>query len=162
MTKNEVQQVVRKYGKALGGKDIDAMLKFHADKIESDSMTMLAREKPMSSPEEMREWLELFQRGFPDKSFTVENIVVDGGNAVFQWRIRGTNTGPFRGMAPPTNKAIDIRGCSLLVIKNGKIVRETSYWDSALLLRQVGLLPEFELKPGVQPGAGGGGPKSRS
>src|SRR5688500_5230707 len=110
MTKNEVQQVVRKYGKALGGKDIDAMLKFHADKIESDSMTMLAREKPMRSPKEMREWLELFQRGFPDKSFTVENIFVDGDNAVFRWRIRGTNTGPFRGMAPPTNKTIDIRG----------------------------------------------------
>lgn len=141
MDTTEVRDLVMAYGEALNGQDIDAMVQYHADEIVSDSATMLARPEPMRTPQDLREWLSIFQEGFPDKSFTVLNIFVDDDSAVYQWRIQGTNTGPFRRITEPTHKEIDIHGCTVLHIENGRIVREKSYWDSALLLQQVGMFP---------------------
>ena len=41
-----------------------------------------------------------------------------------------------------TGKSFFTRGASILELHEGKIKRESLYWDSAIFLRRLGLMPE--------------------
>ena len=43
---------------------------------------------------------EVFLVGFPDLNSTVEDIVTEGDKLVLRWRLEGTHTGEFMGVAP--------------------------------------------------------------
>lgn len=57
--------------------------------------------------------------GIPDVSYTDDEHWATDGHAVSRWRLTGTKT---------TGERIDVRGCDLLDIANGKITRKDSYW----------------------------------
>lgn len=87
--------------------------------------------------------------GFPDFTFDVLRSLVDGEFVALQVKMRGTHRGVFRfrgthsmerGLAP-TGKAFDLPGCAVHHVQHGKIIRLWAYWDTATLLRQLGLLP---------------------
>jgi len=48
--------------------------------------------------------------------------------AFVRWTFTGTNTGP--GDAPPSNKAVKVRGSTILEYKNGMIAFEDVYFDA--------------------------------
>lgn len=87
--------------------------------------------------------------GFPDFTFDVLRSLVDGEFATLQVKMRGTHRGVFRFRGthsmdeglPPTGKAFDLPGCAVHQVQHGKIIRLWAYWDTATLLRQLGLLP---------------------
>ncbi len=87
--------------------------------------------------------------GFPDFSFETVRVVSEGDLVVSQVRMRGTHTGDFqfRGTdslakaLPPTGRAFDLPGCAVHQVRAGKIVHLWAYWDTATLLKQLGLFP---------------------
>jgi predicted ester cyclase len=69
---------------------------------------------------------------------TVSKIDVDprSGRATFEWDVISTHTGHFKGV-PPTNRRVTHHGTTELIIRNGKIVAETSYQDIAAFMKQL-------------------------
>ena len=87
--------------------------------------------------------------GFPDFSFETLQMVSEGDLVVSQLRMRGTHDGDFqfRGTnslekpLPATGRAFDLPGCAVHKVQSGKIVHLWAYWDTATLLKQLGLFP---------------------
>ena len=51
--------------------------------------------------------------------------------AAIQWRATGTFRGaPFQGIEP-TGRRIEVRGCDCIEVEDGKITRNTAYYDGA-------------------------------
>jgi predicted ester cyclase len=51
-----------------------------------------------------------------------------------------THNGDLMGI-PPTRRRGETHGCSVVEIRDGKAVRTWVYWDTAHLLRQLGVMP---------------------
>ena len=88
----------------------------------------------------------------------VARITANARVAAVEWRMAGTfSAGPSRASSP-TAGASSIRGCDCLEIKDGKIVRNTAYYDGMQFARAVGMLPAAGLGrragdvPGLQRG----------
>jgi steroid delta-isomerase-like uncharacterized protein len=85
---------------------------------------------------------------FPDLRIEILRLREGGEHCVVEYVMRGTNTGPFItsvGFVPPTWAGVEMRVCDVIEIREGSIVRLDSYFDSATLLRQMGLLPNSPL-----------------
>jgi hypothetical protein len=61
---------------------------------------------------------------------------------VSDWQAEGTHQGPIMNI-PPTGRRVQVRGVSILEVKDGLIVRGQYIWDLAGMLRHMGLLPEL-------------------
>jgi steroid delta-isomerase-like uncharacterized protein len=99
-------------------------------------------------------WSALFS-AFPDLRLESEQVLVQGDFVIARWRMTGTHlsdfalTGPEGPLRPvaATNRRIDLPGCSVSELQNGRIVRCWMYRDIATLLRQLGLLTSHATWP---------------
>jgi ketosteroid isomerase-like protein len=87
-------------------------------------------------PQAMIDGLRAFHEAFPDGKGEIVDLHVDNAVVVVEWRMSGTNTGPMNG-APPTNRAFARRGCSIAVVRGGKIVAYRDYFDRQTLADQL-------------------------
>ncbi|OQD16942.1 hypothetical protein UE98_29335 [Burkholderia cenocepacia] len=95
----------------------------------------------MKGKEELKNFAVAFFAAFPDVQFTrTSPPVVSGDRAAVTWRVTGTQKGQFLDV-PATNKTMDVMGVSMMEFKDGKIARNSDYWDMATLLRQIGHMP---------------------
>ena len=79
---------------------------------------------------------------FPDGRVKITNVIAEGDWVVVEFTNSGTNTGPLRtaiGDFPPTNRKIEVSYCSVMQIKNGKVISGRDYYDVSTILRQLGL-----------------------
>jgi uncharacterized protein (TIGR02246 family) len=77
--------------------------------------------------------------GFPDLTFTTEDLLVDGDRAALLCRFTGSHLGEFFGMAP-TGRHIEVSGAFIYRLENDLIVHERRILDFTGLLIQVGVL----------------------
>ena len=96
---------------------------------------------PDSGRERIQQVWQMYITAFPDAHVTIEDEVAHGDMVVQRWRVVGTNSGPMMDM-PATNKPVDVHGCSIFHIVNGKIQFEWEYWDQAGFMRQLGMMPQ--------------------
>ena len=86
---------------------------------------------------------ELFA-AFPDLQFNVGSRLALGDFVAEEWCMRGTHRGPFMGI-PATGRRVEIPGMSLVKLVNGRFLSDQFYFDSGLVLRQMGLLPPLAV-----------------
>jgi steroid delta-isomerase-like uncharacterized protein len=93
-----------------------------------------------------------FARGwaaaFPDLRIELLRLETSGPVCVAEYMMRGTNTGALitsGGFIPPTWANVEMRVCDVLQMKNGQVARLDCYFDSATMLRQMGLFPNSPL-----------------
>jgi steroid delta-isomerase-like uncharacterized protein len=55
-----------------------------------------------------------------------------------EWIWRGRQTKDLPGL-PATNKSFEVRGATVVDFTDGKISRNSDYWDLATYMKQVGL-----------------------
>ncbi len=88
-----------------------------------------------------REMGNLFYGAFPDGRHRIDDVICEGDKVVVRARFEGTNDGSFMGI-PPTGKKISI---TMIMIdrfdSKGRVVEHWGDFDSAGLLRQLGVLP---------------------
>lgn len=77
--------------------------------------------------------------GFSNRQFTVRESVAQGNKVVKYWNFKGKHTGNFFGI-PATNKEVDVIGCTIATIVNGKITEEQDFMDNLEFFRQLGLM----------------------
>jgi len=74
--------------------------------------------------------------GVPDLELKLVRAEFHGGHGTIEWTFSGTDKAVFK-----TGKKFSVRGVSVIDLRNGKISRNLDFYDSATIMRQVGLLP---------------------
>lgn len=77
--------------------------------------------------------------GFSNREFTVKTSFAQGDKLVKYWNFKGKHTGNFFGI-PATNKEVNVIGCTIATIVNGKITEEQDFMDNLEFFRQLGLM----------------------
>ena len=90
-----------------------------------------------SSPEDVKQFVNLYRRAFPDIHTTVEDLIAEGNKVTYRWTARGTHQGEIMGVAPTGNQ-VTITGITIEQIAEGKIVEEWNNWDVLGVLQQLG------------------------
>ena len=94
---------------------------------------------PIHGKQAVRQMLEGYFKGVPDFHIEIEQIITSGDHVVVRTHATGSNKGTFLDI-PATNKKIDIHGCNVTEVRNGKAIRSRLYADNAKLFQQVGVL----------------------
>ncbi len=73
----------------------------------------------------------------PDLKINLTNRVAHGTQVIAEWVASGTHTGDLPGF-PATGRPFSIRGVTVVVRHDGKIVRESIYYNMDEVRRQLG------------------------
>jgi steroid delta-isomerase-like uncharacterized protein len=126
-------EVGRRWAEAWSAHDPDAVAGLFDDDGEYDDVAF-----GIMSPGRRgaRDWAKGFLASFPDLHVAVIGAYVSSGVEVVEWRMSGTHMGEFDGI-PPTGRRFDVRGVTLLHLRDGRVVRCSDYWDLATVRRQL-------------------------
>jgi steroid delta-isomerase-like uncharacterized protein len=81
----------------------------------------------------------VFLRGVPDLRWELRGEPVVGRDAIaWEWTFTGTHTGTW-GSVPATRQQLQLKGVSVMRIRDGRVAEVSSYYDSLTLNRQLGL-----------------------
>lgn len=139
-TTRTAEEVARSYFEALGARDPDAAAgHWHDEGIQDVTPLRVFR-----GIEEIRGFLRSTVAAMPDGELVVDRVTAGERVVAVEWRAGGTFSGaPFAGI-DPTGRRVDLRGVDCVEVEDGKIVRNTAYYDGATFARAVGLLPPQE------------------
>ncbi|MDP9277296.1 MAG: ester cyclase [Actinomycetota bacterium] len=134
----DTAEVARSYFEAVGRQDVDAM-EAHYEPGGGGPIHGLV---DLKVGENYRGWFETLFRAFPDWKFEILNLVADGERAAVEWRATATFDGDarFEGLDPNGAK-LDIQGCDMVTIRDGRISRIDAYASGTEIARQLGALP---------------------
>nr|WP_248931132.1 ester cyclase [Paenibacillus hamazuiensis] len=88
------------------------------------------------SKEGLKQFAKTILGAFPDKRYTVEEIVAQGEKVLVRMTVKGTNTGMFFGN-PPTGKMMEVTLYRQYRVADGKIVEHRGWIDMATMFRQL-------------------------
>lgn len=130
--------VARTYFEAINARDLDAA----AELWEPGGIDSLSGIADLRVPDEFKPWFRTLFAAFPDFSFEVLAVAASKEQAAVRWRATGTfdGTGRFEGM-DPNGAAVEIEGCDMLTIRDGRIVANHAYMNGTELARQLGAMP---------------------
>jgi len=87
--------------------------------------------------ENLRQSLQFFRNAFPDVVFTVDDTITEGEKVAVKTTFRATHQGPFAGV-PATGNPVEVGGCDVFRVRDGKIVEAWWLGDSGSMLMQIG------------------------
>ena len=90
--------------------------------------------------EAVRGYFAASRGAFPDQRNEVKSIRHADDAVITEFDLLGTHLGPLRGI-PPTGKTFRCPMTAFFVFEDDRIVCERVYFDSATILRQLGLVP---------------------
>jgi predicted ester cyclase len=130
--------VARAYFGAVARQDLDGM----AACWEPGSLDVIHGLAEMTVPGDLRTWFGELFTAFPDFNFEILDVTAGGEKAAVHWHATGTFDGSasFEGMLPNSSQ-VDIQGCDVLTVRDGKIVRNDAYMNGTEMARQLGALP---------------------
>jgi steroid delta-isomerase-like uncharacterized protein len=85
---------------------------------------------------ELRKFVADEYEGTPDLELKLVRADFNGNHGTIEWTFNGTDKGVFK-----TGKKFSVRGVSVIDLRGGKISRNLDFYDSATIMRQVGILP---------------------
>lgn len=122
---------------ALNSRDIEKFLSFYTDDCVYEDVAV---GKVNHGKDELRNFYSDFFRMAPDVKFEEKIAIRSGDWLATEWVMTGTHSGSTPEI-PATGKRFSIRGASIMQIRDGKISRESDYWNMASFLQQLGILP---------------------
>jgi steroid delta-isomerase-like uncharacterized protein len=134
----DVAAVGRAYFEAVGRRDLDAMTAFYEPGGVGEIHGLVA----LQAPDSYRVWFGDLFRAFPDFRLEILDVMATGEKVAMRWRATGNfdGTGRFEGLMP-NGAAIDVQGCDVLTVRNGRIQHNDAYMNAADMGRQLGALP---------------------
>jgi steroid delta-isomerase-like uncharacterized protein len=88
----------------------------------------------------VKQFFAMLRAAFPDIQNTIEDMIAEADKVVWRSTIRGTHSGPFRGI-PATGKRITLTAMNFLRVVDGQFVENWGEQDNLGLLQQLGVLP---------------------
>jgi len=93
---------------------------------------------------EISAFLDSLFDAFPDLDYQLTHMVTRGDSVVAQFRMTGTHQNTFYGL-PATQATVEIPCLSMISMRNGKMLSDHCYFDNAMILRQMGLMPPLDV-----------------
>lgn len=134
----DTASVARAYFEAVGRRDLDAMTAFYEPGGVGEIHGLVA----LTVPDTYRAWFGDLFRAFPDFQMEILDVLASGEKAAVHWRATGRfdGTARFEGL-DPNGARVDVQGCDVLTIRNGRIQHNDAYMNGAEMARQIGALP---------------------
>ncbi len=131
------KQLVRQFFEALDKHDTERM-----DQLVSGTNYSLhfSGMPPLDWNANKREFLEPFNKAFPDLTRNIVDIVAEGDKVAVSVNLTGTYKGEFQGI-PATGKQVSFTAMDILTIIEGKITEEWATADMMGLMQQIGAIP---------------------
>lgn len=85
-------------------------------------------------------YYENYVTGFTERGFIIKEMFAQGNKLTKYWQFKGVHSGNFFGI-PATGKKVDVIGCTIATIVDGKITEEQDFFDNLEFFRQLGLMP---------------------
>jgi steroid delta-isomerase-like uncharacterized protein len=136
----ETERIVRIFHESWDLRDPDRGATVIADDCHFEDV---ARGELLSGPEAYKRDYHRWRDAFPDGEVKITNVIVQADWAVVEFVNRGTQTGTLHsslGAFPPTGRAMEVRYCSVMKVRDGKVVEGRDYYDSASIAQQLGLV----------------------
>ncbi len=132
------QDVARRYFDAIAARDIDQAVALWAP----DGHEHVRGVVDAQGPEGVRAFLYDMLNAFPDGRMEVVSLTAAEDRCAVQWRLRATFAGePFLGFEA-TGARVELEGCDVLTVRDGRIVANEAFTDGMTFARQAGLFPE--------------------
>jgi steroid delta-isomerase-like uncharacterized protein len=135
MSREDIQALFARRGAAWAARDAAALAALHAPHSSVASPTGGVLEGRAEIERIYRIWLS----AFPDLTFSVEDLIIDGNRVVEIAHVSGTHAGEFFGVAPSGRKLAVTTAC-VMTIENGEIAHERRVLDFTGVLVQIGVL----------------------
>ncbi|MBV7269866.1 ester cyclase [Winogradskyella luteola] len=104
-----------------------------------ENITVLMQSENIVGIDALKAYYQNFITGFSDRKFTIVNSFGQGDQIVKHWRFKGKHIGDFFGM-PATGNSVDVEGTTIVKMKNGKIAQEQDFFDSSVMMQQLGVM----------------------
>jgi predicted ester cyclase len=137
-TGSSTEDVARAYFACVTARDPDGMMEFW----KPGGIGTIHGITELEAPGSYHAWFAKLFAAIPDMRFEVIDVIAEDDRAAVRWRSAGTfdGTGDFEGVEP-TGAKLELEGCDLLKIEDGKLVSLEAYMNGTEFARQVGLLP---------------------
>jgi steroid delta-isomerase-like uncharacterized protein len=89
---------------------------------------------------------EMLHESFPDITFTIDEMMIEGDKVAIRVHANGTHMGAFYGF-PPSGKPISWTAHRIMRVANGQIVESWNEFDQVGILQQMGIIPSFAPPP---------------
>lgn len=126
-------QAVRDEIADLSRGDLEAVLSYYTDDVYFEDVSV---QTPCRNKQEMREFMRVFYDAFPDLRIEIRNVFGEGRFVTAEYDLLGTFRGEFLGYQP-NGTAFRIKALSVYEHDGTLFTRETVYYDSASLFRQL-------------------------
>jgi steroid delta-isomerase-like uncharacterized protein len=133
----ELEHVLDQWVLAWSSNDVERLLPLFTESVDYEDV-------PFGAASRGRDALRDIAAGtfaaFADMKFELKSrsVAADGKSGMIEWVWRGRQTKDFPGL-PATNKPFEVRGATVVEFTDGKISRNSDYWDLATYMKQVGL-----------------------
>ncbi|HEY7561043.1 MAG TPA: nuclear transport factor 2 family protein [Gaiellaceae bacterium] len=138
------RELLDRYVERYNAGDLDAVMDLYAQ----DAVQIMP-DGTFEGWSAVRERLAQELDGFTELDHTVRSFVEQGDTFADEWTFVGTHSGPLRlpdgRELPPTGKRVEIRGMELVQVRDGKVVLNTLYYDTAAVMAQLGLVLEGSI-----------------
>jgi steroid delta-isomerase-like uncharacterized protein len=133
----ELEYVLDQWALAWSSGDVEKLLPLFADSVDYEDVTLGAVSRGKNA---LRDFAAGVFAAFADLKFELKSrfVAADGKSGAMEWIWRGRQTKDFPGL-PATNKPFEVRGAAVVGFTDGKISRNSDYWDLATYMKQVGL-----------------------
>jgi steroid delta-isomerase-like uncharacterized protein len=130
-------QLLDEWSAAWSSNDVPRLLRLFTEDVYYEDVPLGAVSKGRPA---LRDFASSVFNGFTDLKFERKTrfVSADGRVGAIEWVFRGRQVRDFPGM-PATNQPFEVRGSSVVEFRDGKISRNSDYWDLATYMRQVGL-----------------------
>jgi ketosteroid isomerase-like protein len=130
------EAVVRQLWDAINARDYARLAGAIAERCEWVS---IPAERAYRGPQAMIDGLRAFHDGFPDGRGEILELHASGDVVAVEWRMTGTST---------AGASFARRGCSVAVVRGGKIVEYRDYFDRQTLTEQLSREPAASAPTG--------------
>jgi steroid delta-isomerase-like uncharacterized protein len=133
-----VNAAVTSYFEALNKHDLDMAASF----LDPEVVEEITGVGILRGRDEVRSFFDGLMKAAPDMEVLIDRTVSEGDTTVVQWRMNGTFTGgPLFNGVQPTGARLQLRGCDVIDVRDGKIVRNSAFQDGLELARSLGMMP---------------------
>jgi steroid delta-isomerase-like uncharacterized protein len=129
--------LINDYTAAWNSHDTEKLVSFFTDDCVYEEVAIGATTR---GKEELKAFLKRFFATFPDTNFEVTSSFMSGDWYCAEWVWTATHKGNMAGI-PATGKRISIRGVSVGELKEGKIKRNSEYYNLMDFIKQIGIKP---------------------
>jgi steroid delta-isomerase-like uncharacterized protein len=128
------EEIVREHMESENRHDFDTTMRTFAH----PRYELVATDEVHDGERAVAAYYEETRAAFPDQRNELIALHHADDAVIVEFELKGTHDGPFRGL-PPTGRSFSARMVALFLFEGERLVCERVYFDSATIMRQLGI-----------------------